>query len=117
MSVVEEEPIMKRLKKVWLVVITVLFVVMGLYSSGWTGDTLSKDSPMTDEWNMIDLLVARPVGIAAWIIGTGVFVLSLPFTIPTGSTSDAAKMFVVDPFRFSFERKFPDDDVYMNDNM
>jgi len=56
-------------------------------------------------------LIARPMGIAAGIIGTGVFILSLPFTIPTKSVDEAAQMFVVRPFKFSFVRKFPDDNM------
>jgi hypothetical protein len=51
------------------------------------------------------------MGVAAWILGSGVFVLSLPFTIPTGSVDDAAQMFVVKPFKFSFGREFPDEDM------
>jgi hypothetical protein len=78
---------------------------------GWTEEKWSKDDPIRDEWNMIDLLFARPIGVAAGIFGTGIFIISLPFTIPTGSMDDAAQMFVVKPFKFSFERKFPDDNM------
>ncbi|OGP68963.1 MAG: hypothetical protein A2170_09900 [Deltaproteobacteria bacterium RBG_13_53_10] len=60
---------------------------------------------------MIDLLVARPIGIAAGMIGTAVFILSLPFTIPTSSHDEAAEMFVVRPFSFSFSRDFPDENM------
>jgi hypothetical protein len=108
---------MKRLKKVCLIGMAISLVVLSLYSSGWTGDTLAKDNPITDEWNMIDLLIARPVGVAAWVIGSGVFVLSLPFTLPTGGVDDAAQMFVVKPFKFSFGRKFPDENIYADDSM
>lgn len=108
---------MKGLKKVCLIGIAISLVVLSLYSSGWTEERLTKNDPTADEWNMMDLLVARPIGIAAWVIGSGVFVLSLPFTIPTGSVGDAAQMFVVEPFKFSFERKFPDEDIYGDDNM
>jgi hypothetical protein len=78
---------------------------------------LAKDDPITDEWNTVDLLIARPFGIAAWIIGTGVFILSLPFTIPTRSVEEAAQMLVVKPFKFSFEREFSDENIYPDDNM
>ncbi|NWF92025.1 MAG: hypothetical protein HXY46_03850 [Syntrophaceae bacterium] len=60
---------------------------------------------------MIDLLVARPVGVAAGIIGTAIFIVSLPFTIPTGSVREAGRMFVVEPFKFSFVREFPDESI------
>lgn len=102
---------MKGLKKAWLIFVTLSLVLGGFYTMGWAGEKWTKDDPLTDEWNIIDLLLARPFGVAAGIIGTGVFILSLPFTIPTGSVDDAAQMFVVKPFNFSFVRKFPDENM------
>ncbi|MEW6376044.1 MAG: hypothetical protein AB1502_09700 [Thermodesulfobacteriota bacterium] len=95
---------MKRFKKALLILLTFSLVIGGLYSMGW-----SQENAIRDEWNILDLLVARPLGIVAGIAGTGVFVLSLPFTIPTGSVDDAAKMFIISPFNFSFVREFPDE--------
>jgi hypothetical protein len=60
---------------------------------------------------MLDILFARPLGVAAGIIGTGVFIVSLPFTIPTGSVNGAAEMLIVEPFKFSFSRKYNDEDT------
>jgi hypothetical protein len=102
---------MKRLKRVFLISVVISLVIVNLYTAGWTEEKWNKDDPTTDELNIIDLLIARPIGIAAGIIGTGVFILSLPFTIPTGSVDEAAQMFVVKPFNFSFVRKFPDDNM------
>ena len=100
---------MKRLRKAFFMLMVISLVMLNLNGLGWTEDQQTQYDPIADEWNMMDLLVARPLGVAAWILGTGVFVLSLPFTIPTGSVNDAAEMFVVKPFKFSFEREFPDD--------
>lgn len=102
---------MKGLKKVWLIFMTISLILMNLYTMGWAEEKWNKDDPLTDEWNIFDLLIARPMGVAGGIIGTAVFILSLPFTIPTGSVDDAAQMFVVKPFNFSFVRKFPDDNM------
>ena len=100
---------MKRLKKAFFMFMVISLVMLNLYTVGWTEDERTKNDPITDEWNMIDLLVARPIGVVAGIVGTGVFIISLPFTIPTRSVDKAAQMFVVKPFKFSFVRKFPDD--------
>ena len=102
---------MKGLKKAWLILVTLSLVLGGFYTMGWAEGKWTKDDPLTDEWNIIDLVLARPLGVAAGIFGTGVFILSLPFTIPTGSVDDAAQMFVVKPFNFSFVRKFPDENM------
>lgn len=102
---------MKRLKRTFLMFMVISLVMMNLYTVGRAEETMAKNDPVADEWNMIDLLIARPIGVVAGIIGTGVFILSLPFTIPTKSVDEAAQMFVVKPFEFSFVRKFPDDNM------
>ena len=102
---------MKELKRAGLMFVAISLVVTTFYTTGWSQESWSKDDPITHEWNMIDLLVARPIGIVAGVFGTGVLILSLPFTIPTGSVNDAAQMFVVKPFNFSFTREFPDENM------
>jgi hypothetical protein len=102
---------MKGLKKAGSVFMIISLVLVSLYTMGWAEERWSKDDPIKDEMNIMDLLLARPIGVAAGIIGTGAFVLSLPFTIATGSVDDAAQMLVVKPFNFSFERKFPEDNI------
>jgi hypothetical protein len=104
---------MKGLKKVFLLLLTLSLVTGSLYSTGWAenNDKWVKDDPVGQEWSAIDLLVARPIGVIAGIFGTAIFIVSLPFTIPTGGVSDAANMFVVKPFQFSFTREFPDENI------
>lgn len=69
------------------------------------------DDPVTQGWSLLDLLVARPLGVAAGIGGSAVFVVTLPFTVPSGSVSGAASMFIFQPFEFSFLREVPDPDI------
>ncbi|MFB3884312.1 MAG: hypothetical protein ACE144_03725 [Thermodesulfobacteriota bacterium] len=102
---------MKRAGKVTLLIVVMSFAIVNFCATGWAEDKWTKDDPVTDEWNMMDLLFARPMGVIAGVLGTGVFILSLPFTIPTGSVNDAAEMFVEKPFKFSFERQFPDENM------
>ncbi len=51
-----------------------------------------------------DLVIARPLLIAATIIGAGVFVISLPFTALGGNVGEAGKALVVDPGKEAFVR-------------
>lgn len=51
-----------------------------------------------------DALVLRPLGILATLVGAAVFVVSLPFSAPTGSVEHVADKLVVEPYRFTFER-------------
>ena len=103
---------MKRLKKVLLVLLTVLLVSSTFYSVGLPQESRGDWSKAArEEFNMADLLFARPLGIAAGIIGLGIFIVTLPFTVPTHSVNEAAQMLVEEPFRFSFDRKFPDEEI------
>jgi len=104
---------MKGLKKLSLLLLTLSLVMGSLYSTGWAEDKGKwvRNDPIGQEWSAVDLIVARPIGVVVGILGTAVFVVSLPFTIPTGGVSDAANMFIVQPFQFSFTREFPDEDI------
>jgi len=51
-----------------------------------------------------DLLVARPIGAAMTVGGTAAFLISLPFTLLSGSTEQAAETLVAGPARTTFKR-------------
>ena len=102
---------MKKFSKIFLLLLTVSLVIGSLYSPAWAADKLRTDDPATQGWSLVDLLVARPLGIVAGIGGSAVFVVTLPFTLPSGSVGDAANMFIAQPFQFSFLREVPDPDI------
>ncbi len=51
-----------------------------------------------------DLLFLRPIGLALTTLGTAAYIVSLPFTLPLGCSSDAGKTLVVEPVKFTFYR-------------
>ena len=51
-----------------------------------------------------DLVIVRPIGLLATVLGSAVFVVSLPFTLLGGNVEEAAKALVVEPARFTFVR-------------
>lgn len=57
---------------------------------------------------LVDALVLRPLGLVATGVGAGVFILTLPFTLPSGSVGDAACSLVADPFAYTFTRPLGD---------
>jgi hypothetical protein len=59
----------------------------------------------------VDVLVARPLSVLAGVGGSAIFVVTLPFTIPSKTTNSAADMFIVQPFQFAFDREVPDKDI------
>ena len=102
---------MKGLRKlIFLSLVVSLFIGL-LGSNGWT--QIQEEMKISnDELNIFDLFVARPLGIVAAAGGTILFVASLPFTLPTRSVGDSFNLFVVAPWKFSFVREFPDENMY-----
>ena len=94
------------MKKLSAILLTFLLVSTTVCVEGW-----AQSRTPDDELPLADLFVARPLGVAAGIVGTGLFIISLPFTIPTKSVDKAAKTLITDPFHFSFSRQFPDESL------
>jgi hypothetical protein len=69
-----------------------------MYQNGISEETPSGESII------FDVILVRPGGIAAIAIGTAFFIVSLPFGIISGSTAQAGKALVADPFNFTFTR-------------
>jgi hypothetical protein len=63
---------------------------------------------------MLDLLILRPLGLLATGVGSAAFVVSLPFTLPSGSTGAAACELVREPFAYTFARPLGDLDAYVS---
>ena len=62
-----------------------------------------------DAGSMIaDTFFGRPLGFAATIVGSAVFVVSIPFSALGGNTSTALQKLVKDPFLFTFKRPLGD---------
>lgn len=57
---------------------------------------------------MVDVVVARPLCLAATAVGSVFFVLSLPFAAMTRGVGDSAEALVVTPARATFTRPLGD---------
>jgi len=55
-----------------------------------------------------DLLLARPLGFAATVLGTALFIVSLPFSAAGGNADQAGQILVKDPAEFTFKRPLGD---------
>ena len=96
---------MKKWEKKLLVFLVMSLTVGLLYTSCWAQ---SITNPTDQGLAMLDLLVARPASVVAGVIGAGLFVVTLPVTLSTNSTDISGDMFIYQPFRYAFEREFPD---------
>ncbi len=102
---------MKRYPKVFSIFLMSVMLVGSVFPNAMAWEKWDPKDPITDEFKMLDILVVRPLGIVAGILGTGVFILSLPYTIPTKGVDEAVDTFIKRPFKFSFTRPCPDEDM------
>jgi len=66
------------------------------------GDSIS--AAPSPEAMAFDLVVIRPLGFAATVVGTVLFVASLPIDLIAWNVKDPAHRLVVEPARFTFTR-------------
>ena len=79
-------------------IVVVLFVAIALIAT-------SGPAFGVDEMNIpVDVLIIRPVALVGTVLGTVLFVVALPFSIPSGSVNMTAKKLIVAPFKFTFTR-------------
>jgi hypothetical protein len=57
-----------------------------------------------------DLVLVRPVSLVATVLGTGLFVVSLPFTALAGDVKSPAERLVMEPARYTFTRPLGESD-------
>ncbi|NIR30505.1 MAG: hypothetical protein GWN84_14585 [Gammaproteobacteria bacterium] len=67
------------------------------------GEPPAKGAPPAEAM-VVDLLLVRPVMLATTAVGTALFALSLPFTVPAGNADQVQQRLVVEPARYTFVR-------------
>jgi len=86
--------------------VAVLFVAILLAVSTASAQPGAQPQTHTPSGEAIifDLILGRPLGLVTVVAGTAIFIVGLPFTVPTGSVGSAADKLIADPFRFTFIR-------------
>jgi len=56
------------------------------------------------DYMVADGLIARPLGIASTIIGTALFIVTLPFSFIGGNVDEAGQVLVQEPATYTFGR-------------
>jgi hypothetical protein len=62
----------------------------------------------------VDVAVARPISFAATILGSALFVVSLPIALASGSVKETARVLVEAPAKDTFIRPVGDLDDFMS---
>ena len=69
-----------------------------------SGDTMHSAEAPKGYAMAGDLLIARPLLIAATVVGTGLFVVGLPFSALSGGVKESAQALVLEPGAAAFVR-------------
>lgn len=80
-------------------------------SSRESGSNVKNDAVSREE-KVLDAAVVRPMTLVSSAIGAFGWVVTLPFTLPSGSAGETAKSWVGDPLKYTFCRPIGD----MEDN-
>ena len=91
--------------------ITVICVLALLLSTS-TPAFASGDTDATSV--AVDVVLARPVSFALTILGSALFVVSLPVAATSGCVDKAAKTLVVTPAKDTFTRPLGDLEDFLN---
>lgn len=91
-----------KMKRKWIV----LLAAMVIFISAATACAEVTQSDLV----VLDVALIRPVGIVSVAIGTALFIVSLPVSIPSGSVGTAANRLVKDSFEYTFIRPVGDFD-------
>ncbi|MDP9141913.1 MAG: hypothetical protein M3O62_14110 [Pseudomonadota bacterium] len=76
-----------------------------LVASSALAQTDSVDEAPSAAAMTVDLLIVRPLGLVASVLGIGLFVVQLPFAVLSGDMpSDPANKLVVAPLAYTFTR-------------
>jgi hypothetical protein len=81
-------------------VLTILLTVVVLFTST---AVFAKEKPEPEEV-IGDLVFLRPLGFCSFVLGTAVFIVSLPAAVVTKSTKQTAEVLVKEPFDYTFKR-------------
>lgn len=81
-----------------------LFIALSASQSSYAEDYADtpKEASPSAEAMMFDGLILRPLHLAGTIIGTGIFVVTLPFSLLGGNVEQAGETLVVEPAAATF---------------
>jgi hypothetical protein len=86
---------------IFLLITSLVFIP---FASSALAET-KTDKGDTDAITMAsDIVFARPLGLVATIVGSALFIVSLPFSALGDNVNEASQKLVVDPFNFTFKR-------------
>jgi hypothetical protein len=78
--------------------------VLATHEAPTSQDSYEPAYPPSGSSMLVDIVIARPLGLVATVVGAVAWVVSLPFSLPSGSADEAAQALISDPAAYTFKR-------------
>lgn len=98
----------KQIKSITTVVLVTSLVVVLLDANALAENYIDKEEGLDAGKMTADLFLVRPLGIISTLLGTAVFVASLPFSALGNNVGEAGYKLVAKPAKFTFKRPIGD---------
>jgi hypothetical protein len=110
----------KKMKSVMTAI--ALTSMMSVSMAASAADVIEDNSGLISNrptvWAMgLDAGLVRPVGFAATVVGAGIFVVTLPFSLLGGNVKESADTLIVAPAKMTFLRCLGCTESQNNDNI
>jgi hypothetical protein len=96
------------MKKIIAICLTAVLLELACGSAAFAGSQEesmpNRQSQADDIPVIIDVLILRPVGLVACVVGLAAAVIALPFAIPSGSMDQVSQALIQEPFYYTFKR-------------
>ena len=92
----------RKLETIAVLVLTLVYTNQTLATRVIDDQQMSAQYKPGAEQMILDGLIYRPLSLAGTAIGTGIFIVTLPFSILGGNVDEAGKKLVIDPARVTF---------------
>jgi hypothetical protein len=95
---------LKPAKKALVVLLVLICIVAFMPISSVCASSIDEPFDGSAGAMTFDLILMRPIGLAASIVGAAVFIVSLPFSALGGNQEAAAEKLINEPLFFTFQR-------------
>jgi hypothetical protein len=95
---------MYKIKKHTMIFMLISALVCVPFGTVALAGTQTTDNEISGSTMTADLILVRPLGIVATVLGCAVFIVSLPFSALGGNTKQASQKLVKEPAEFTFTR-------------
>ena len=87
-----------------LVLLAVSLVQIPAYAGTATRYSTQDRGNIPLDATLFDLLILRPMGIAACAVGVAASIVAFPFAVTTGAGAEVGDKLITEPFEYTFTR-------------